>query len=513
MTIRYLRRRSFLRGAAGASVALPLLDIMGCSRDSGGRTGDGPAPATDPPGSDDLAPPSSDDYDPGGELVPRRFVCLVSPNGYIDDAWFPSSSSSGGDPTETDFVLGATMASLAPLKDKLVVLRGIDNHVEPKGHNDGACSLLTGMQADIDPTTGEPAVQKLGNGPSIDWVIAQRIIAASAQAPPHLHVAVSASDKPLELHGVSYTAPRVLAARTKSPIALWNKLFGGTAGLTPAEIERRTARRTLVVDDVLDDYHQLRTKVGQADKLRLDHHLEMLEELQRRIEAVSADCAAPDAPDDGINNISHELPQMTGLFFELLRLAFACDLTRSVSYMMRTEGASANQTFGWLGLAKDGSSCNLPTDERPDCAANTPCDDNCEGIYSTNHHALSHHANNPVAREKLLVIQEWYASQLGALASVLDATTEGDGTMLDNSLCVLTSSIARGDHTLNDMKFLLAGGCGGTIPTGRFLDFRASGGMPHNALLLSFLHAMGHRDDSVFGEPEACPGPVPGLVV
>jgi hypothetical protein len=57
------------------------------------------------------------------------------------------------------------------------------------------------------------------------------------------------------------------------------------------------------------------------------------------------------------------------------------------------------------------------------------------------------------------------------------------------------------------MHYLLAGSCGGTFKTGRYLDFK---GDPHNNLLVSLCQAM-DVDVSTFGNPAYCTGPLAGL--
>jgi hypothetical protein len=91
----------------------------------------------------------------------------------------------------------------------------------------------------------------------------------------------------------------------------------------------------------------------------------------------------------------------------------------------------------------------------------------------------------------------------------MDAVVEGNGkTMLDNSLVVWTNGLGKGNsHTRKNIPFVLAGSAGGYFKTGQFLQCMNA----HNDLLLSILHAAGLKNETTFGDPAFCTGPLPGL--
>jgi hypothetical protein len=69
-------------------------------------------------------------------------------------------------------------------------------------------------------------------------------------------------------------------------------------------------------------------------------------------------------------------------------------------------------------------------------------------------------------------ISRYYVSQLAYLATRLDAMPEGDGTVLDNSCLMFLSNMWSGSkHDSTKLPILLAGGLGGTLSTGRVLDY------------------------------------------
>jgi hypothetical protein len=105
-------------------------------------------------------------------------------------------------------------------------------------------------------------------------------------------------------------------------------------------------------------------------------------------------------------------------------------------------------------------------------------------------------------QEKLTKINKWFCEQLAYLAKRLAETPEpgGRGSLLDNTLIVWTNELGKGNsHTLDNIPFVLVGN-GLDFKMGRSLKFPR---VPHNRLLLSLAHGMGHRIDK-FGNPTFC---------
>jgi hypothetical protein len=79
---------------------------------------------------------------------------------------------------------------------------------------------------------------------------------------------------------------------------------------------------------------------------------------------------------------------------------------------------------------------------------------------------------------------------------------EGDGSLLDNSILMMTSSLFDGDaHGANQLPILLTGKGGGSIKTGRILDYLERGDEHRKAcsLHLSLMDRMGVKLDR-FGD-------------
>ncbi len=127
-------------------------------------------------------------------------------------------------------------------------------------------------------------------------------------------------------------------------------------------------------------------------------------------------------------------------------------------------------------------------------------------------HELSHEPNsNEAAQDKLTRINAWYAGEIAHLAKRLAETPEpgGEGSLLDHTTILWTNELGEGNsHSHADIPFVLIGG-GLGFTMGRAVEF---GGVPHNRLLVTLAHAMGHTDLSRFGNPDYCgDGPLTGL--
>src|SRR5215470_17920648 len=129
---RPLPRRTFLRGA-GVCLGLPLLDA---------------------------APPAEQ-----GPSAPVRAAYLYFPNGAWMEAWVPRKTGS-------DYELPFSLTPLAPVRDSVVVLSGLDKPLSRSGdgHYAKTDNFLTGLP--VRKTTGQDLH---AGGTSVDQVAAARL--------------------------------------------------------------------------------------------------------------------------------------------------------------------------------------------------------------------------------------------------------------------------------------------------------------------------------------------------
>ncbi len=198
----------------------------------------------------------------------------------------------------------------------------------------------------------------------------------------------------------------------------------------------------------------------------------MERELSQAGEATELAHPVPDIDPD-IELVNDNTPRISRMQIDLLVNAMANDMTRVATLQfMRSVGMAR---MSWLGI-NDG------------------------------HHSLSHESDeNKEAVEQLVKINEWFAGELAYLVKRLADTPEpgGDGSMLDNTLVVWLNELGKGNsHPLDDIPFVLVGGKGHGIKTGRALSFDK---VAHNRLWLSVAQSMGHGLEN-FGTAKYCEG-------
>ena len=185
-------------------------------------------------------------------------------------------------------------------------------------------------------------------------------------------------------------------------------------------------------------------------------------------------------PEGGAYGIN--VRQWVDLMQDLLVLACSCDVTRVVTLGYRPCGGGSSY-LPWLGFSED---------------------------YDTGeHHEMSHRYQDPMWDPALVLAAQWFSGLTAQLIGKLKAVPEGTGTLFDSVILFQGSDVATGHHTWEDMPYLLAGSGGGVIETGRYIELAQQ--VPHNALLVSILQAMGLPDES-FGDAAPDSGALPGLL-
>src|SRR5262245_4303385 len=117
------------------------------------------------------------------------------------------------------------------------------------------------------------------------------------------------------------------------------------------------------------------------------------------------------------------------------------------------------------------------------------------------HHPASHDDQSDAYGR----VAHYYVNHLANLAAKLEAMPEGDGTVLDNSCLLILSNMCTGSqHDSNKVPLLTVGGLGGTLETGRVLDYLESGDDNRKlcSLYLSLLQRMDAKQ-ARFGDATA----------
>jgi len=264
------------------------------------------------------------------------------------------------------------------------------------------------------------------------------------------------------------------------PLEVYKRVFDKflPPASTPDEDKAKALmlQRKSVLDAVTSEFATLTPRLSAADKLTLDAHLTLVRDVERRLTLGVGDCTKPDAP-PALDPVSEtDMPKIAELELDLLALAFACDQTRVASFQIST--ALNRVRYPWLESLGEG-------------------------------HSLSHTGASDVsAKEQLIRRQAWHAGLIARLFDKLAAVPEGEGSVLDNTLLLWGNEVSMGTtHTHDNMPLLMAGG-GWAFRTGRYVQYQKAS---HADLLVSILNAMG-VEQTTFGNPETCTGPLSGLV-
>ena len=388
-----LSRRTVLRGVLGGAavaLALPVLEAML------DRSGTAFA---------------------GGGALPRRLGLFFWGNGVRLDAWTPDTTGENWTPKSILQPLAD-----AGVKHKVSVVSGLDVQIAGAGHHTGQAMMLSGS---YDPGIGDWG---LSTSQTFDQIAADQLQGPTPFRSLEIGISRRGFESSQSTAAMSWLDPDSPLPAEHSPSALWQRLFGmGVEGQSDALVG---ARRS-VLDVVKTDTEALRTKLGMADRARLDAHLEGIHALQNLLDFDHGSCGAPPAADEIVDDAGMEqLEQRNLVMSKLLAMALACDLTRVFSYKytgMQTD------TYFWQTGAIDGL------------------------------HTMTH---DGALRSYCHDAAQFMMKELGVLLAELDAIGEGTGTLLDQCGIYCTSELAEGEsHATEDMPILVCGGAGGKLRT------------------------------------------------
>jgi hypothetical protein len=241
---------------------------------------------------------------------------------------------------------------------------------------------------------------------------------------------------------------------------------------------RGNMRNKSILDRVQEQAASLRSEVSSSDKVKLDEYLTSVREVEKRVQKmrVEQNKAVEKAEDKGkplftmerpANGLPEDIREHMKLMCDIVALAFQTDKTRVATLL----------------LCRDISGLFYPfLDVR------------------TAHHPASHDDLSD-AYER---VSRYYVSQLAYLCSRLETMREREGTVLDNSCLMFISNMTSGSkHDNTKLPILLAGGLGGTLETGRVLNYFDQGEENRKAcsLYLSLMDRMGVKLDK-FGDAD-----------
>ncbi len=439
---KHLPRRTFLRGM-GATVALPLLDAMVPA----GRLGTKVLAATET----------------------TRLVCIEEVHGLPGcNEWGASRHLFAPATTGPDFELvdDNALKSLEPFRDYLTIVSNTDvamaeafSPPEVGGdHFRSSAVFLT--QSHPKQTQGSD----LFVGTSLDQLYARQF--GQATPMPSMQFCIENLDQAggctynyscAYTDSISWASPSEPLPMIRDPRVAFDLLFG--AGGTPEERAERRATRRSILDWILSDVTAVRQELGQIDRRRMDHYLDHVREVERRIQMVEGrnDGAEPRELPDAPPGVPDSFTEHMQLLFDLQVLAMETDMTRVISF--KTGRDAQNRVF-------------------PESGTNRPF------------HPASHHGNNEARIMDFNTICQYRVGQLPYFLERLQQTMEAGDSLLDKTAIIWGSPMADGNiHNHRRCPLVLLGGANGHLQGNRHLQ--ALDGTPMANVMLTLMQSLG----------------------
>jgi hypothetical protein len=390
-----------------------------------------------------------------GKNLPQRFAVLYMPNGVHPNAWTPKGRGA-------QFELSPVLAPLTNVKSDILVLTDLmnKNSIPGDGHYAKVAPFLTGTA--ITKTTGSNL--RCGSV-SLDQLIAQHVghltplpsLELSTE-PPTTYVDTNVGYTALYGSHISWSNPTTPVSREINPQLAFDRLFhhtktGQGRGVSPVDKS--------VLDLVQADAKRLKTRIGNADRQKLEEYFEAVRSVEKRI-AFDAERRKQNYQEDP--EARKEVERLGGrikdyyqdpakmrergidhteqvrLMLDMMVLGFWTDSTRVATFMFGNEVTGRNFSF-------------LP------------------GV-SGGHHQISHHENDKAKMEEYKRINIWHLQQYAYMLEKMKAIKEGEGNLLDNSAVLFGAGMRDGNaHSPYNLPLVLAGKCGGKLATGRHLHY------------------------------------------
>jgi hypothetical protein len=430
ITKKALPRRTFLRGL-GTTLALPLLDAMIPSLTAQARTPASPARL-------------------------RRLGFVYIPMGSDITRWTPP----GEDRLDA---LSPTLSPLAAVKDDISVITNLElRNAYPGTHATSNAAFLSAARAKLTEssdyylgtTVDQIAAQQMGQEtqlPSLE--LAMDLLATVGQCDNGYACVYQ--------NNLSWSSPTTPLPAEAHPRIVFERLFG--EGGTTADRRAALQKRASLLDSVTDEIARLQNGLGPADRARVNHYLETVREVERRIQKAEADTEDNVLPDlDRPNGVPAAYADHARLMFDLQVLALQGDVTRVITFQLARE--TSGRTYPEIGVPEA-------------------------------HHPLTHHGNDPEKIAKVAKINQFHVSLFAGFLARLKATPEGDGSLLDHSLYLYGSGMGNPNvHDHTNLPIIVAGGAAGKMKGGRHIRYEKP--TPLANLHLTLLDKVGVRLDS-----------------
>jgi len=359
----------------------------------------------------------------------KRFGAVFVPLGERPGYWTPAKVGS-------DFEFTPILKPLEPFRNSVTLISELCDPLD--GH---AVTVAAWLSGSIPFRT---IAENVRAGTTIDQVIANKI---GHDTPlPSLELAtedftgwIGGCDTAYScayMNTISWKTPTTPLPMEINPRIVFERMFG-RPGTRTQRLERMQEDRS-ILDSVRDDVVDLQKRLGSKDRARLSEYLDHVREIEERIQRsekqASTKVTVPDAP----IGIPESFDEHAALMYDLAAVAYEANITRVITYMKSRD--ASQRVYPSIGV-------------------NEP------------HHAMSHHGNNPEKLAGLVKVNTYHMTLFSKFVERLQATPDGDGSLLDHSLILYGSGMSESDtHSRLNIPTLLVGGAAGQMRGNRHIQ-------------------------------------------
>jgi hypothetical protein len=394
----------------------------------------------------------------------HRFQTFYVPNGMAMEYWSPKAEGSA-------FELSPILEPLAAHRNQMLVLSGIKanwNYI----HAGASGSFLTGT------TRGGRNEIEIIADVSIDQLLA-RHFAGETQLPslelsmdvPANAGACTGNLSCVYTHTLSWRSPTQPLPMEWNPRAVFERLFGDSGSTDWKARESRLRQRKSILDSVTEKLASLTRDLGAQDRTKIDEYGEAVRDVERRIEKAAQQSTLELPTLEQPQGAPPAFEDHLALMLDLQVLAFQSDLTRVVSFMIGKEQSA--RPYPQIGVPEA-------------------------------HHPLSHHNDVPELVAHMSKINRYHTQLFSQYLDRLQATPDGDGSLLDHMTILYGSGISNSTrHSGDNLPLLVVGGGSGTITGGRHLAYSNKPTMAN--LLVTLMDKMGVPVEKIGGSTGKLP--------
>ena len=359
--------------------------------------------------------------------APKRLIVFMFPQGTVMEQYVPTGDA-------TNYAFPYILEPLIPWMDRSIVVTGVDNlspnlNTVGNAHYNANLTFMTArpfhVQDDAALSAGGPSIEQYisslitGDSPysRLDFAIGGSATANGIYAP---------SESSYFWHGVNDPV-----AFMNDPFTTLIRIFGDDS-ISPAEAWALRARRTSVLDKVMQNFRHLDHRLGAADKIRLDAHKDKIEQLYSRMVSGTGECARPTISTAPSYDYATDDNITAPIMNDILVQALSCNYSKVATIHLAN---AHDHPFSWLTSVNNGSPI---------------VDYNAFSSW----HEMVHADYQPGAEH----VYHWYMQVFADLLQKLSVTEDADGeNMLDTSMVLAISEYSSGRHWHTNIPIIFAG--------------------------------------------------------